>query len=125
MGCGWRIALIASVCLAGLVYFNREGLLFAVAVSSSDRRPDLLADAKWSRADSATAFRRRFHPGVAEKELVSWLRDNRFTLDSASHEATRQIESLPCNERIAVAWSVDQGGKLTSSKAFVTEAGCL
>jgi hypothetical protein len=122
---GWRIALIASACLAGFVYLNREGLLFAVAVSSSDTRPDLLADAKWNRADSATAFRRRFHPGVEERELVSWLRDNRFTLVSASREATRLIESLPCNERIAVAWLADQSGKLTSANATVTEAGCL
>lgn len=125
MGRGWRIALIASACLAGLVYSNREGLLFAVAVSASERRPDLLADAKRNRVDSATAFRRRFHPGVAERELVSWLRDNRFTLGPVSREATRRIESLPCNERIAVAWSVEQSGKLTSANATVTEAGCL
>ena len=125
MSRGWRIALIACACLAALAYFNREGLLFALTVGSSDTRPDLLTGAKWNRADSATAFRRRFHSGIAEKELIGWLRDNRFTLDTASREATRRIESLPCNERIVVAWSVEQTGKLASANAIITEAGCL
>lgn len=125
MSRGRRIALIACACLAALAYFNREGPSFTVAVGSSDTRPDLLADAKWNRADSAAAFRRRFHPGITEKELISWLRDNRFTLDSASREAARRIKSLPHNERIVVDWSIELSGKLASANAIVTEAGCL
>lgn len=121
----WCIALIACTTLATLAYANRDRLLFAAAVSSSEARPGLLAEAKWNRPDSATAFRQKFHAGVAERALIGWLRENRFTLDPASRSATRRIESLPCNERIDIGWSVDTHGKLATADATVAEAGCL
>lgn len=125
MGRGARVALIACATLAALAYIERERLLFAVATGASAKRPDLLADAKWNHPDSAAAFRRRFHPGVTERELIDWLGKNRFVLDSGRRAATRRIQSLPCNERITIVWSADSSGKLTTADASVGEAGCL
>lgn len=125
MSRSWRITLIACATLAALAYVERERLLFAVAVGTSETRPDLLADAKWNRPDSAAAFRQRFHAGVVERDLISWLRENRFVLDSSQRAANRRIESLPCNERITITWAADSDGKLTTADARVSEAGCL
>jgi hypothetical protein len=35
------------------------------------------------------------------------------------------VESLPCNERIAITWSIRPAGKLAAVNAIATEAGCL
>ncbi|NIJ21291.1 hypothetical protein FHS95_002994 [Sphingomonas naasensis] len=121
----WRIVLIATGAVAALACLNRDVLLFAVAVSASETRPALLADAQWNSPDSARDFRRRFHAGVAESELTRWLQDHGFALDPVARKAGRKVESLPCNARIAIDWSVDPGGRLVSTNANVAEASCL
>ena len=100
--------------------WNRLGL--AVAIASSENRPQLLKDAKWGK--SAPAFQRRFGEGASEGGLLQWLAANHFEIDAPAHTARRRVRSAPCNELISVSWSALRG-TISKSSAVVSEAGCL
>ncbi len=117
--------LAAVALLGGLIYISRDSIGTGLAVSSAESRPGLLSDAEWGERGSARLFERRFHRGIPESELLSWLSDNRFIIDRPAARASRRVESLPCNERIDVRWTKDDGGGLIGATAMVHEAGCL
>jgi hypothetical protein len=119
-GSGIAISLVVAVALA-----NREGLLFASAVASSESRPALLDDAEWNRPETARAFGREFTRGTPEPALLRWLQANAFVIDPAARTARRRIKGLPCNEMIDIAWSVGSAGRIEAASATVREAGCL
>ncbi len=122
----WHIplwgCLAAAALLGGLIYMGLGAI--GLAVSSAESRPELLRDAEWGKQGSARSFERRFQRGTPESGLLSWLGANRFTIDRSAGRASRRIESLPCNERIDVGWTIDNEGGLISATAMVYEAGC-
>lgn len=118
------ILFVSLGLLAVMVAINWQDLAFAYAMATSERRPALLADADWKKPGSA-AFKRRFAAGVPERELLSWLADNRFDIDRKAHGARHLVRGLPCNEKIEISWSVTADDRLRSADALVSEAGCL
>jgi hypothetical protein len=117
--------LAVVLALTALIYACRDTILLAVAMSSAESRPELLRDAEWGKQGSARLFERQFHRGTPETSLLSWLTDNRFTIDRPGARAFRRVGSLPCSERIYVRWATDVGGRLTAATATVHEAGCI
>lgn len=113
------------VALAALIYLFRGPIGLTLAIASAERRPELLRDAEWGKQRSARLFERQFHSGASESQLLSWLSDNRFTIDRETARASRRVQSLPCNESIDIRWASDDGGRLISATAMVQEAGCL
>ena len=118
----WTVSILV-VGAALLAFAKADDLIFGSAVASMEQRPALLRDAEWTKP--APAFGRKFHKGVPESELLSWLRINRFVVERGTHVATRRIQSLPCNERVEVEWSTGGDGLLQGADARVSEAGCL
>ncbi|MES2441633.1 MAG: hypothetical protein V4574_02290 [Pseudomonadota bacterium] len=116
--------LLAAALLVVLALSWRQ-ILFGYAMLAAERRPALIADAARERPESAVAFGRRFARGVAEAELLGWLRENGFSIYPRQHRAERLVLSLPCNENIVVTWSSDAAGRLERAAATVREAGCL
>lgn len=103
------------------------GVPFAFAVltaEQSEQRPALLDDARWDEPNSDAAFRARFHAGVPEAELLTWLKQNRFTINRSGRKAEHRIGGFPCNELAEVHWSVE-GTTLRDARATIAEAGCL
>ena len=121
---GYWIFATAVVALAAFAALNWQSLLLASAVVTSDQRPALLSDAEWSKPETARAFRQRFHAGVPESDLLTWLRTNGFQVDIAARRAFLMVKGVPCAEQASVAW-VAAKGKISRSEAVVTEAGCL
>ena len=125
----WHIPLWGGLAVVGvlgvLIYISWDAIGLAVGSFSAESRPGLLSDAEWGKQGSARLFERQFHGGVPESELLSWLSENRFTIDRSATRASRRVAGLPCNERIDVSWTTDDGGRLTSATATVQEAGCL
>jgi hypothetical protein len=119
----WIIAGVAAV--AALVALNFETIMWASAVLLAERRPSLLRDAQWSDPASAQLFQGEFRAGTDEEKLLVWLERNQFEIDRTARRASRLVEGLPCNERVAVTWAADGQSRLRESKAIVTEAGCL
>ena len=120
----WIVAA-AIVALGVVAAFNWERLAVLVAILASERRPELLTDAKWKDPASARMFLSRFKDGVRESELIDWLEANKFTVDRPAGRATRLMKSLPCSEVINVTWSRQPDGTIASAQAEVFEAGCL
>jgi hypothetical protein len=120
----WGCLAIVAL-LGGLVYSCRNAVGLGLAVSTAETRPALLRDAEWEKPGSARLFARQFHSGTPAAELLSWLRENGFTIDRAAAHASRTIGGLPCAERIDIDWRTDGGGRLTGATAMVREAGCL
>lgn len=112
------LAAFAAVLIAGLFWQN---LMFASAVASSENRPALLRDAE--RGSPVPSFRERFSGGTSEAELLSWLSESGFTLDS-TNGASRRLRGMPCNELVEVSWTAADG-IIRESNAVVREAGCL
>ena len=127
---GWKLSpgklAVAAVIVAlgGLTALNWQSLLFASAVAASDKRPALLDDAEWGKRETARAFQHRFHAGVPETDLLNWLRDNGFTVDPSAHTAELSVGGVPCAQHAKDSWETNSG-KLSSSDAVMTEAGCL
>lgn len=112
------LAALAAMSLAAVFWNN---IIFAIAVTSSESRPQLLRDADWGTPDPS--FQKRFSPGTSETELLRWLSENGFELDDTSG-ASRRIQGLPCNEMIDVSWTAIDG-TISESSAVVREEGCL
>jgi O-methyltransferase involved in polyketide biosynthesis len=112
--------LVAVVMVAGC---QTVGL--SAAAVTAERRPSLLNDARWRHPESAVKFGQRFHQGVAEGELLSWLDAHHFETDRSKHEARRLTRGFPCNEAIHVSWTDDATGRIDAATAEVREAGCL
>lgn len=109
---------------AALLAVSWRTAVFTSAVVTSDRRPALLEDANWGQSNGGAAFGRRFHAGVLEADLLSWLEANTFIVDRAGHRAERRLAGVPCAEDISVSWSAkDQ--RISRANAVVTEGGCL
>jgi hypothetical protein len=119
----WIVAGLAVV--AALVALNFETIIFASSVLLAEKRPALLRDAQWSDPASAQLFRGEFRAGTDEEKLLVWLERNHFDIDRLARRASRLVEGLPCNERVAVTWAVDGQNRLRASEVTVTEAGCL
>jgi hypothetical protein len=117
------LTLGAALLLA--IIFLADRVSLASAAVSSERRPALLADARWNDPNSAQALYRRFPVGAPSGELVYWLRKNGFTIDLSGKHAQRRIQGLPCNELVKVSWREDQQARLAQLEATVSEAGCL
>lgn len=120
-------ASVAILALAAglLIIFNFQYLLLIWAIIFSEKRPSLLRDADWNDPASAVLFEERFRTGVAEEELLEWLKDNRFAVRPQTRRAERRIDGLPCNEAAEVTWAIDGQGDLTDAEATLTEQGCL
>jgi hypothetical protein len=114
--------LFTAVALALLVALTWNRLGLAVAMASSESRPQLLSDAQWGKP--ASAFQQRFGEGASEAGLLHWLAANHFEIDGQAQTAIRRVRSMPCNELIAVSWSATRG-TISKSSAVVSEAGCL
>ncbi|MDQ3080312.1 MAG: hypothetical protein M3R03_09990 [Pseudomonadota bacterium] len=119
----WGLATL-FVALATLITLNWKSLLIATAVATSDKRPDLLSDAEWGKPETARAFGRRFHAGVPEADLLSWLHANGFNVDPMARRANLTLRGVPCAEIASISWAAE-GGQLSRGDAVVTEAGCL
>lgn len=117
--------ILAGLALGLLLALNWQWLVFVYAVTTSESRPALLDDADWDDPGSAAAFTRRFAKGTPERDLTVWLRANAFTVDLSNRQATRLVQSLPCNEEIEVIWNAPSDGILRDAGATVREAGCL
>jgi len=117
------LLILAAAALVALALGWRQ-ILFAYAVLAAETRPTLVADAQWGRPESAVAFGKRFPPGVPERELLAWLRENGFSIYPRQHRAERLVLSLPCNENILVTWSSDSAARIERAAATVREAGC-
>ena len=120
----WGAAIVIIVAVA-VVYVSRQGVGSGIAMSAFDGRPELLSDAEWGKSGSARRFEQRFSPGSREADLLAWLEGNHFAVDRRSGRANRRVESLPCNERIEVAWAANPAGRIARATALVSEAGCL
>jgi len=118
----WTVSILV-VGAALLALAKADNLIFGAAVANAEHRPALLRNAEWKKP--APVFGRRFHKGVPESELLSWLRANQFVIERATRVATRRIQSLPCNERVEIKWSTSGEGLLQGADARVSEAGCL
>jgi hypothetical protein len=118
------LLLTLALALSLLVVVAWQRIVLAVAVASSDTRPSLLLDAEWGKPETATAFRQRFGHGSSEANLVQWLDANHFDVDQRAHHASLKVNGLPCTEDVAVSWTAT-GGTIDTSRAVVTEAGCL
>jgi hypothetical protein len=119
------LVLLASVAtVAGLVILNRQAIGLSLAFLLAERRPALLADARWGDASSAHQFEKRFKRGVPERELTAWLKKYRFKVGPAGH-ASKLVSSLPCNEHVSVDWTDDTQGRLERATVLLSEAGCL
>lgn len=112
------LAVIAALFIAALFGQN---LIFASAVASSEKRPELLREADWG--GPVPSFHRRFAAGTSEAGLLRWLSENGFERHGAK-SASRRIRGLPCNEMIEVSWNASNG-IIRESTAVVREAGCL
>ena len=120
------IWLATTVLILGtVVALNWQSVALGLAVSLSERRPALLADAKWNQPATARSFLSRFRPGTKESALLEWLNSNDFTVDRDSGRANRLISSLPCNERVEITWSKASDDAIVNAEARVSEAGCL
>jgi hypothetical protein len=120
-----RLAAMVGAVLILLAILNWEGVMLGIAVSSSEGRPPLLADAEWDDPNTAHEFNARFPLGAPEPELLAWLNDNEFEIDAELGRAERRVSIGICNEDVRVVWSTDQAGRLEFSEATVSEAGCL
>jgi hypothetical protein len=119
----WVLLTVAlALVLAVAVAWQR--LALGVAVASSDTRPSLLRDAQWGKPETAAAFGKRFGHGTSEADLVQWLEANRFEVDRRAHHASLKLRGVPCAEDVAVSWTAI-GGTIDTSRAIVSEAGCL
>jgi hypothetical protein len=114
----------AAIALVAVAVANWQLVAFSVAVLFAEGRPVLLQDAKWHDEGSANAFHARFHAGIPEADLISWLKSNKFKI-GAPGQAMREISSLPCNEIVQVKWSSASDHRLVGAAARVSEAGCL
>jgi hypothetical protein len=121
----WIGATAGAVVLLLAALANWRTVVSLLAFGMAERRPELLADARWHVPSSAVNFDKRFGHGAGEGALISWLRANRFQIDRSDGRAQRLVSSLPCNERIYVNWSTDQTGRIREATAAVEEAGCL
>jgi hypothetical protein len=119
------IALVAILGIGAFVAIYWQSIFLGVAMLSSDSRPALLADAEWNSPSSARDFNARFVAGKRSDDLIDWLKQNDFAIDSGNGHAERTMQSLPCNERLTVNWQSDAAGRLISAKAVIFEAGCL
>jgi hypothetical protein len=117
-------AVIGATVAAAVVGLNWQGVSMSAAALFAERRPALLRDARWGDASSARKFQERFRPGVPERELTSWLKENGFKVGPPSH-ASKMIGSVPCNEAVTVNWIPDSRGQLRQATVQVAEAGCL
>ncbi|MCY7399132.1 MAG: hypothetical protein LH466_09900 [Sphingomonas bacterium] len=99
------------VALATLMALNWQSLLMATAVATSDKRPDLLSDAEWGKPETSRAFGRRFHAGVPEADLLSWLHANGFDVDQMAQRAKLTLRGVPCAEKCKHL--VGSGGRAT------------
>lgn len=120
----WLVAGTVALAAALLLVANWQWAAFASAVATSERRPALLADAEWRKPASARMFNARFAPGASAGDLLTWLTDERFTIDRSTDSARLSIDSFPCNERVAINWTATAGGILKTAQATVFEAGC-
>lgn len=118
----WTCA--ALLLAVGLLTASWRPLLFSSAVATSDRRPSLLADAEWGKSNEARAFGRRFHAGVLEADLLTWLETNGFRVDRVDRSGQRRLEGVPCAEDINVIWSTEDQ-RISRADAVVSEGGCL
>jgi hypothetical protein len=119
------VATTIGVLVVLTLMLNIQSLLWAVAVLSAEKRPALLADARWEQPTSARAFRSRFQSGTDESELLAWLATNKFSVDQHAGRAIRLVRSVPCNESIQIEWTSLPGNKIDSPIARIREAGCL
>ncbi len=119
------LAGAAGVIAAVFLIVNWQTVYLVFALIFSDKRPALLRDADWDDPASAVRFRARFAAGTPEQALVTWLEKNRFVIDARARKAQRPVEGLPCNEDIAVEWSVDTQARLTRADAVVHQIACL
>jgi hypothetical protein len=117
----WTIAFLVSLMLAAFLV-AAEALSFSGLLP--EKRPALLEDAQWKDPGSAKAFRGRFPAGSEERDLVSWLKENRFDLDRQTRRASRYVSGFPCRERLDIKWSAGPDHRLRSADATVFEAGC-
>lgn len=62
-----RILLAGALTLGLLLALNWQGIMLALAMIASEKRPSLLADAEWNKPQSAVAFNRRFLIGVSAR----------------------------------------------------------
>jgi hypothetical protein len=118
------LLLLLVAALLAVLALNWRQILFAYAGFAAEQRPALVADAIRGRPETAVAFGRRFRPGVAEAELLAWLRDNGFSIYPPQHRAERLVIGLPCNENIVVTWSSDSARRIERAAVIVREAGC-
>lgn len=116
------LAVVAGV--GGFAALNWQSLVFASAVAASDKRPDLLRDAEWEKPGTAIVFRQRFRRGSFESSLSEWLEANHFDIDRRARRATLRVGGVPCAENVVVSWA-SSNGKISASKAVISEAGCL
>jgi hypothetical protein len=122
----WKLIVFAAGLVVALVVaMNWQGILFGLAVASSETRPVLLSDARWDEPGSARQFNSRFAAGTPERDLLAWLRANDFTVNEQSKRADRRIKAVVCNERIRVTWNTGPSDSLTAASALVREGGCL
>lgn len=127
MTLGRRTAFAAVLCVAlaaAFVVLNLRWLSLSTASLFAEKRPALLQDARWNEPSSAQKFQKRFRPGVPERELIEWLRQNAFVAGPWGH-ASKLIHSLPCSEVVNVDWTSSPAGQLRQATAQVSEAGCL
>lgn len=116
--------ILAAAALVALALGWRQ-ILFAYAVFAAEKRPALVADAEWGKPETAVAFGKRFGRGVPERELLTWLSENRFSLYPPQHRAERLVLGMPCNENIVVTWSADAARRIEHAAATVRAAGCF
>jgi len=119
------IVALAAAVLAILGFAVWPWMALTFAIVTAERRPGLLSDVTWNTPGSDRKFERRFARGVPEGQLLSWLQANRFQIDATAHHASRLVSSLPCNEDLEIAWTIDSGGLIEAARAAASEAGCL
>lgn len=119
------LLLLLAAALLVLLVLNWCGILLAYAILAAEQRPALIHDAEAGQPESARAFAQRFGRGVAERELLAWLRENGFSIYPRQHRAERLVLSLPCNENIVVTWSSDSAERIARAEATVDQAACL
>jgi hypothetical protein len=121
----WILAGTIVAVVGVAIVLNWRMFALALAFSTSERRPALLADAQWNAPASAHDFLNRFRTGTEERELLGWLQSNEFKVDRSSGRAERVVRSLPCNEHIEVIWSKALDHTIDKAEVRLSEAGCL
>ncbi|MGE0232389.1 MAG: hypothetical protein AB7O39_01765 [Flavobacteriaceae bacterium] len=124
-----RIALIIFIlCLtpiAAIALLFPEGFINTASPALYDPKPALLRDAQWQDPASAKRFNARFHAGVPAMELVEWLGENDFVIDSEYLRASLNIAGLPpCDDVVIIFWKADENDLLNEARAVVGQA-CL